>query len=145
MSEEKVKWYNTKTKMRLSLLFPPLFIYGVYKTDTMTRKEKKVLLGIIIFFVVAVNLMDDGPITTGSVRQSQWDNSVDCVESYLKRHYLKDPSSYEGIKWSKVNKNSDGTYSVTHTYRAKNGFGGYAILTNTFVIAEDGWTVVNVY
>ena len=84
-------------------------------------------------------------MSSGSVRQSPFDNSVDCVEYYLKHKYLKDPDSYQGIEWSKVINNQDGTYNVTHTFRARNGYGGMGIETLTFTIASDGWTVLNAY
>lgn len=43
------------------------------------------------------------------------------VRVYLKRHYLKDPDSYEGISWEAFgtyNKDNN-TYFALHKYRAK--------------------------
>lgn len=74
--------------------------------------------------------------STSSVENSSWDGSVHQVRSFLKKN-LKDPKSYESISWSPVRKEND-HYVVTHTYRAKNSFGGYAIETGTFYVSLDG-------
>ncbi len=71
------------------------------------------------------------------VHNSAWDGSVYQVEDYLKKA-LKDPDSYEGIEWSNVIKNSDGTYSVRHKYRARNSFGGMVVENWVFVLDEYG-------
>lgn len=145
MSEEKVPWYDTKRGIRLSLLFPPLFIYGIYKTNTMTKGHKWFALGLVSFIAFGTFVMDDKDWEMNSVKQSSWDNSVDVVEHYIKHDYLSDPDSYQSVKWSKLAKNVDGTYVVMHTYRAKNGFGGYVTETKTFIISSDGKNVVSVY
>lgn len=58
------------------------------------------------------------------------------MELFLEKH-LNDPKSYEGISWTPVRQVGD-KYVVTHTYRAKNSFGGYAIETGTFYVSLDG-------
>ena len=116
------------------------------KTGFTKKKLFWYVAGFIVLLVIIMNASKDGSgSSSGGPRQSPWDNSVDCVESYLKHHYLRDPDSYEGISWTKVIKNDNGTYQVTHTFRAKNGFGGYGQETMTFTIASDGWTVINAY
>jgi hypothetical protein len=119
----------------------------VKATQTISNKRK--YIGVLTVFVVAIlitaKVMRDyeGSSIPGGPSQSPWDNSVDCVVSYLKYHYLRDPDSYESINWSEIAKNSDGTYQVTHTFRAKNGFGGMGVETLTFTIAPDGQTIIN--
>jgi len=108
------------------------------------KKEKKktnwwaVLIVIIILGVIG-KFKGDGD--SGAVRVSSWDHSVGVVEDYLKHSYLRDPDSYQSVKWYKVQKNADGTYSVAHTFRARNGFGGMNENTLTFYISKDGQNV----
>lgn len=59
------------------------------------------------------------------VENSPWDGSVYQVKKYVKSN-LKDPSSYESIEWSPVQKTDRG-YVVRHKFRAKNSFGGYVV------------------
>ena len=141
MENQQVEWYNNKTKMRLALLFPPLFAYGIYKTNTMSPKAKKTLVLIVIALIVAGSIGDFDE--TGKVKIDPWDKSVYCVEKYIKSN-LNDPNSYDSIKWGKVTKNSDGTYEVIHSFEARNGFGGVIRQTKIFTIAPDGETVIGV-
>ncbi len=71
------------------------------------------------------------------IRNSAWDGSVYQVKNYLKKN-LKDPGSYEGIEWSEVYENPDGTYAVRHKYRAKNSFGGMVVENCIFVLDAQG-------
>lgn len=71
------------------------------------------------------------------IENSAWDGSVYQVKNYLKKN-LKDPDSYEGIEWSKVQENSNGTYTVRHKYRARNSFGGMVIENWVFELDENG-------
>jgi len=108
-----------------------------------------VVFAIAIFAIMAISKHSKSK-SYGSdfgieVNQSQWDHSVPCVEDYLKNVYLRDPDSYESISWSLVDKNSDGTYQVTTSFRARNGFGGMDRETLTFVIASDGKTIIRYY
>ena len=72
------------------------------------------------------------------VSNSAWDASVWQVKRYLKKEYLLDPDSYEGIEWSAVNKKANGGYYVRHKYRAKNSFGGYVIENQVFHLNAEG-------
>ena len=58
------------------------------------------------------------------------------VRVYLKRHYLKDPDSYEGISWEAfgIYNKDNNTYFALHKYRAKNSYGGYVVEGKTFCI-----------
>lgn len=75
-----------------------------------------------------------------NVRNSSYDGSVFQVEQYPKYNYLKDPSSYEGIEWSKVNEETEEAYKywVRHKYRAKNSFGGFVIENKIFYLDAHG-------
>lgn len=82
-----------------------------------------------------------GSDNTEIVSNSAYDASVYQVEQYLKREYLKDPDSYEGIEWSKVQKDNTNSlykYYVRHKYRAKNGFGGYVVEEKIFYLDQSG-------
>ena len=74
---------------------------------------------------------------TAVVSNSGWDGSVHQVERYLKQN-LKDPSSFEAIEWSPVVKGADDSFMVRVKYRAKNGFGGYAIEQKVFRLDANG-------
>ncbi len=116
------------------------------KTGFTKKKLFLYVVGFIVLLVVIINAnKGSGDSFSGGPHQSPFDNSVDCVESYIKHNYLRDPDSYESIKWTKVIKKDDGTYQVTHSFRAKNGFGGMGVETKTFTIASDGSTVTNAY
>lgn len=50
--KNKTKWYNKGVWMCLSLLFWPLFVYGLFKTELISKKSKKIIL--ISFLSLAV-------------------------------------------------------------------------------------------
>ena len=81
--------------------------------------------------------LDDKP----KIMNSSWDCSVYQVKRYLEKS-LKDPDSYVGIEWGKVQQNGI-EYKVYHKYRAKNSFGGYVIESHIFTLDADG-NVTNV-
>lgn len=60
------------------------------------------------------------------------------VKQYLRNDYLFDSDSYKPVSWTDLREKSDGTYYITHTYRAKNGFGGYIQKTNIFHLDSEG-------
>ena len=70
------------------------------------------------------------------VRNSGWDGSVWQVESFMKG-YLKDPDSFEAITWGAVIDMGQ-TYTVRLRYRARNGFGGFAVSEQTFTLDFTG-------
>lgn len=138
------KWYDNRFYLFLSLAVLPVFFYGLYKTSLLD-KNKKIVIGVVVVVIYIGAYSGDSSSSggTGSLRQSSWDNSVPCVESYIKSH-LNDPGSYESVEWDKASHNSDGTYSVTHTYSAKNAMGGRVTHTANFMIDKDGETVIRV-
>ena len=64
-----------------------------------------------------------------------------AVQVYLK-HTLKDPGSYESVKWSEVVKVKN-LYVIQHTYRARNSFGAYDVETRFFTL-DSGGSVISV-
>ena len=62
------------------------------------------------------------------------------VRVYLKRHYLKDPDSYEGISWEAfgIYNKDNNTYFALHKYRAKNKLWRLRGGRETFVLDSDG-------
>lgn len=103
------------------------------------------LLFVFLLLILFAGLCTDDKQTEGNkVINSSWDASVWQVERYLKKEYLKDPSSYESISWSKVfteQNNPNFKYYVRHKYRAKNSFGGYAIEEKIFFLDSNGKVV----
>lgn len=78
----------------------------------------------------------EGMSSPAVVTNSAWDGSVSEVKKYLNT-ILKDPSSFEAIKWGNVVRTCDG-YTVFLTYRARNGFGGMTITTQVFFMDKMG-------
>lgn len=118
---------------------------------TATTNNQNKNYGCLIIIIIAVIIGIYSTVTdsdsnndynkTETVSNSSYDGSVYQVERYLKREYLKDPDSYEGIEWSKVqidNSNSLYKYYVRHKYRAKNSFGGYVVEEKIFYLDQSG-------
>lgn len=127
--------------------FIVLFLTKNFKHYEPKKRKRILAFAVIIPLGIIIGLFANSSGNFGGPHQSEWDNSVDCVEKYLK-HSLNDPGSYESIHWDKLVKQENGTYMVTHSFRAKNGFGGMNQETLTFVIGSDGsgrWTVLNAY
>lgn len=113
------------------------------------NKFKLFLSAVVIgaFLFSAAGSGDEDSSSTNETKEvvynSSWDGSVRQVKDYLKNN-LKDPDSYEGIEWSNVVKQGDGSFRVRHKYRAKNGFGGYVIENKVFVLDDNG-NVIGLY
>lgn len=57
-SGTKIPWYNQKSKLGLSILIWPLWLYGLYKTDLYTTKTKMTwVIGVLILFAI-VSMID---------------------------------------------------------------------------------------
>jgi hypothetical protein len=69
-------------------------------------------------------------------KNSSWDDSVRCVETYMKEA-AKDPDSLEFEKWGRVAHNAEDGWLVWCQYRAKNSFGGYVRERKWFVIRHN--------
>ena len=74
------------------------------------------------------------------VFNSSWDGSVHQVERWLKSN-LKDPASLEFVEWSPVVAGPNNDFEVRVKYRAKNGFGGYAVEQKLFRLDASGSVV----
>jgi uncharacterized membrane protein YkgB len=116
-------------------------------TSYQNQNKNYVFLAIIIIAVIigicamSGDSKEAGSDKTEIVSNSAFDASVYQVECYLKREYLKDPDSYEGIEWSKVQKDNSNSlykYYVRHKYRAKNSFGGYVVEEKIFYLDQSG-------
>lgn len=88
--------------------------------------------------VLIMGIINPDSLKYNTVKQSSWDNSVSQVETFLKKRYLNDPSSYESVEWGKLVQDSDGTYRVYHTFRARNKFGGMVKETMYFTLSSNG-------
>lgn len=70
------------------------------------------------------------------VFNSPWNQSVEQVERYLKRH-THDPGSLEIIEWGKVQTAQEG-FQVRCSFRSKNVLGNVATQSRNFVLSPDG-------
>ena len=70
------------------------------------------------------------------VINSPWDQSVEPVQRYLKRH-IHDADSLEVLQWGKVKATARG-YEVRCKYRSKNVLGQYATQDRLFILDADG-------
>lgn len=89
-----------------------------------------------IVFVIVIAAGGGSP-PPPKVGNSKFDGSVYQVERHIKE-ILKDPDSYEGKAWGKVEKGSDGTYKVWHKFTAKNSFGGTVINVAIVTLDSEG-------
>lgn len=91
-----------------------------------------------------VNPVQQGFPKTGSsgsdgkplVFNSPWDNSVEQVYRYLKRH-THDADSVQVLEWGKVKPTNNG-YQVRCTFKSKNVLGNVATLNKLFLLDKDG-------
>lgn len=95
------------------------------------------LIGVLVIGFFTGCGSDGNNSFSNSVSASRLDGSVDVVENFLKKNYLRDPDSYKSREWGKLIKNSDGTFQVSHKFSAKNGFGGVDTETLIFCISTD--------
>ena len=141
---------NYQSIAKISILhrfFPPLNPLHAYSHTAPKEKQKLgcggtillVFVGFFLLFLVMAAFNDDkSPKRNMNLHSSSWDGSVRCIKAYLNDTYLSDPDSYKSYKWSAVQENGDGTYSVTHEYGAKNGFGAMRRETKKFTYSASG-------
>jgi len=70
------------------------------------------------------------------VFNNPWDDSVDQVVRYLKRH-THDADSMEFVEWGKV-KASERGYQVRCKFRSRNVLGRYAVQNKLFLLDRQG-------
>lgn len=102
------------------------------------------IVGLCVFFLVKClsGGCSDGNVSNlPKIQASSYDGSVFQVENFIKGN-IKDPDSYQSIKWNKLIKSPEG-YEIGHKFRAKNGFGGYDIAYWGFTLDTNG-TVIQV-
>ena len=98
----------------------------------------KIITGSIIagILILVINLSSgNSTVFESGLTQSKAELKV---KQYLRNDYLFDSGSYKPVSWTDLREKSDGTYYITHTYRAKNGFGGYIQKTNIFHLDSEG-------
>lgn len=98
------------------------------------------LIAVVVIILAVIGVLSKNNQSNSTVQNNAFDGSVYQVEQYLKSNFLKDPDSYKGIEWSKVNEVSGESYKywVRHRYRAKNSFGGYVTEDKIFYLNADG-------
>jgi hypothetical protein len=113
-------------------------------------------IAVIIVFVIVGNLRPDIDNTPQAIErrkekaamsrilhkypylpmQSAYDGSVRAVRAYLE-NTLNDPESYTPAEWGQLT-NYEGKFYVSHSFRAKNKFGGMVLQDWTFTIDSAG-------
>lgn len=99
---------------------------------------KKCIVGTAAFWLLLIGVdlaSGNSTILETGLTQSRAEMKV---KQYLKHDYLFDSDSYKSVSWTGLKEKSDGTYYITHTYKAKNSFGGFVQKTNIFHLDEDG-------
>lgn len=108
--------------------------------DDIYKARKKTIrnwiIAIIAIISLFVTLFSNNESDTG-LSQTRAEGSV---RIFLKYNYLTDPESYcpEGFSNVVQLDASQNTYSIIHTYRARNGFGGYVRETQIFELDAKG-------
>ncbi len=105
-----------------------------------------IVLFIIVVIIVNKNTPEEPKVIKAPeeiVHKNSIDGSVEQVEDYLRAN-LNDAESYKPVSWSKVFKNEGDImrYYVRHSYRAKNGFGGYILKDQMFYMDSIGCVVL---
>ncbi len=131
-----------KTHQDLSNVQPPVIVYPEYNDSNISsEKVKRGIFYTIVILLVAFCSFNPGcdssnDNSSGELTEAQARSSV---RVYLKSYCLRDPGSYRSVDWSSLKKKEiDGTYYINHTYRAKNGFGGYVVETKIFHLDSEG-------
>jgi hypothetical protein len=133
-------YYNDWFVVSMTVFLLPIGVYlAIKRPEPYPWKKFFIVFGAL---VIIGYINDPSGSTTYSssneIYQDAWDNSVPSVERYLKHQYLRDPESYESIKWGKLEHLENGNYEVIHSYRARNGFGGMAKETKIFTLSPEG-------
>lgn len=108
--------------------------------------SKQGCIAIVIVFAIIISIIghccDGSSSSVGRIAGTGPDEyeSMTSIRIFLKRHYLKDPDSYEGIDWgpSGIYMKENNTYFMMHKYRARNSFGGYVVENPMFILNENG-------
>lgn len=123
---------------------PLIFDSNNLNSTSVPKNQNNWIYGLILFFILLIVgvISTNENNSSSKVENSAYDASVSQVKRFLKKEYLVDPDSYEGIEWSKVNETDgeNGTYKywVRHKYRAKNSFGGFVIENRIFYLDSEG-------
>lgn len=129
-------------------VFENPFLYAKKKNEEGLQRKILLILVVIVLVFSFVPRYGKGPSKSNG---SKIENSVSRkgpsqteamagVRVYLKRYYLKDPNSYQGISWEAfgIYNQENNTYFALHKYRAKNSFGGYVVEEKLFVLDSNG-------
>lgn len=128
---------------------PPFYLSGntdvEEEEDDIYKKRKKAIRNWVIVIICIIIFLYFLGITDSNSGLTQSGAQV-CVEHYLKTRYLNDPDSYQPEEWSPVVKSNEqnNTFTIMHTYRARNGFGGYVRETQIFELDSKG-NIINHY
>lgn len=128
----------------------PLYLQNKKSKESRQWKIALILIGIVLIFNLATREKSISDKSSNN-RIENYENkkgpsqtrAMAGVKTYLKRHYLKDPDSYQGISWGAFGTYKDNTYFALHKYRAKNSYAGYVVEEKLFVLDSDG-NVINV-
>lgn len=80
------KWYNNKLKLGLSILFWPILAYGIYKTDLIEQKTKKIIA--VAFMVLMILGIFNGDPDYNGIYED-----INTPQAYRTTAVLKDDNS----------------------------------------------------
>lgn len=130
--------------MHLKILF-----IGKKSKEGLQWKILLILVGIVLFFSFVPRYGKGSSKSNSNGSKSEnyvnrkgpsQTEAMAGVRVYLKRYYLKDPDSYQGISWEAfgIYNQENNTYFALHKYRAKNSYGGYVVEEKLFVLDSNG-------
>lgn len=106
------------------------------QNNSSSGKHILIVVGVLWLLTALAGVEGGTRSSAPAVTSSAWDGSVRQVEEYLERT-LRDPDSLKVEDWGSLSETPTG-YSVRVRYRAKNGFGGYCVADDTFLLDRTG-------
>lgn len=125
----------------------PFYMQRKKSKEGLQRKTLLIFVGIILALSFVPWHREDSSKSYGSKIENHVNRkgpsqteAMAGVRVYLKRYYLKDPDSYQGISWEAfgIYNQENNTYFALHKYRSKNSFGGYVVEEQLFVLDSNG-------
>ena len=120
--------------------FPAENEFEEVEDDIYKARKKTIRNWIIAIIIIIISLSIFVPSNNDSDIGLSQTSAQGGVRVFLKYNYLTDPDSYCPEDFSNVVQlnASQNTYSIIHTYRARNGFGGYVRETQIFELDSKG-------
>lgn len=125
MEEIKPKWFNNKTVVTLLCIFIfPVGLYGLWKSETIS-KFWKISITVLITIVLVAGLLND-ETSTAKTKSNQSYADLSATVQVKSDDYVKATLKYpDGWEYERhnVTRNNDTIYTFQAIVLAKNGFG----------------------